>query len=53
ACCLEDLLSKEYAKYRQSGAVTSRFDESLCEDVDQTVYLKGRTIWGKLASTVN
>ncbi|MCI49218.1 hypothetical protein A2U01_0070461, partial [Trifolium medium] len=26
----------------------SRFDESLCEFIDQTVYLKGRTIWGNL-----
>ncbi|MCI46479.1 hypothetical protein A2U01_0067719, partial [Trifolium medium] len=29
------------SKHRQSGAVTSRFDESLCESIDQTVYLKG------------
>ncbi|MCI29573.1 hypothetical protein A2U01_0050782, partial [Trifolium medium] len=48
ACCLEDLMSREYAKYHQSGAVISRFDESPSESVDQTVYLKGRTVWGKL-----
>ncbi|MCI82005.1 hypothetical protein A2U01_0103279 [Trifolium medium] len=45
---LEDLLRKEYAKYRQSGAVISIFDESLYESVDQKVYLKGRAVWGKL-----